>query len=158
LELDEKFGQPIEYAPPMETDFTRSWNTWHGKSASWSDEELVQQPNIPYLEQVSAFERGFMTGLPGFIDKYVPGPVRAIFEAASPVVKPVLKALGVLDFMAEGLERSTGMIAQWQYARETGTEEEFTQNLGAAWKAAHFGWNFAGIDLLATSMDRETGT
>ena len=86
----------------------------------------TQQPNY---QKLSGFEKWVMGALPGFSQSGV-GQALTWFGNTA-----VGKALGVLDFAAEGLERSLGMVSQYNEAVRTNTAGEFWGNLGAAWDA-----------------------
>jgi hypothetical protein len=45
------------------------------------------------------------------------------------------KLLGVLDIMAEGAERVSGLVSQANLASQNGTWDEFTRDINSAWKA-----------------------
>jgi len=91
----------------------------------------VQTPynQKPDYNKLTGFEKWVMGALPGFSQSGA-GKVLAWFGNTA-----LGKALGVLDFAAEGLERGLGVFAQYKEAARTGTTNEFLGNLGAAWEA-----------------------
>jgi hypothetical protein len=55
------------------------------------------------------------------------------------------KALGVLDVFAEGLERTSGFVAQANVAKENGTWNQFMAEIGPAWYAGSLAADFTNL-------------
>ncbi len=101
------------------------------------EEFSVQAPQSEMLNygSLSRIERWVMNGLPGFAE----GGLGQALEWFGGTIAG--KALMAFDIGAEALERTTGVVAQWGWAKMADTEgdeealSDFWNNLGAAWTA-----------------------
>ena len=102
--------------------------------------ELYQR--MEGYDKLTSFEKWMSESLPAGIQKakdamaFLPDPIEnTIYKVGG----GALRVFGtVLDYLGEFTERGSGLVRQWMYAVEDGTEEEFYNNLGNAWRAGSF--------------------
>ncbi len=122
---------------------------------SWQPEP-PKMPNDAYkqmegYEKLTGFERwlgnAFQSSIPKAVEdvkEFLPDPIeKAVFGIGNAAIK----FLGLFDFMEEGIERSSGVIRQYKLARETGTEDDFFNNLGDAWAAGNMFYDISNAPL-----------
>lgn len=124
--------------------------------------EAVEQ--MPNWERLTPSERFIYNRLPGVMDTVsnaVPGGVKTTWERTVGRFdwSWMGKALGVIDVLAEGAERASGFVAQWNEAAEqeragnVGAMAEFQENLGHAWTAGSLAADVTNIPGLKRDED-----
>ncbi len=103
--------------------------------------------SMPNSDKLTPFESWIYERLPGFSQSTV-GKALADFGESW-----VGKALNVVDFAAEGLERTAGFAAQYLEVADKGTLDEFNDNLGAAWNAGSLTYDVTNLPTLARDKD-----
>jgi len=98
--------------------------------------------NTPNYEKLGRTERWVMDRLPGFSEGAI-GKTLKWFGGTW-----AGKALMKLDFMAEGLERGVGFLAQWDEAAKTGTMGQFREELATAWYAGSLIYDVTDVPTL----------
>ena len=117
-----------------------------------------RMPNDAYkdmenYDKLTAIERGmaeaFQTGIPkkvAGLKEFLPDPIEKVVFG---IGNFVIKGLSYLDFMEEGIERSSGLIRQWKLASENDDLDNFYDNLGDAWAAGSMFYDVSQAPIIA---------
>ncbi len=116
--------------PPQGEKFPPNWNNLN------STERWLYTKGLPWVE-----EQGWLDRLENLNESWVG------------------KALQVVDVLAEGVERSVGLIAQYKDAAEKNEVPQFIEDLGTRWQAGSMAYDVMGAPGVAvTSTGLQTYT
>ncbi|KKM25209.1 hypothetical protein LCGC14_1597280, partial [marine sediment metagenome] len=99
--------------------------------------ETAQQ--MPYYSELTGFEQKLYEVLPGFSQSTVGQALAKFSEGWAG------KALGYIDVLAEGAERTSSLAAQFWNANSPEERDELTRNLKSAWYAGGLGADMTNL-------------
>jgi len=150
---DQYKPDPAKYTPDVQIRMPSGRVTTLPRGADWNPQQQSFDPAAYEVEELRGWEsltpteRWLYKKLPSVSESTIFKRLQAFGES------PVGKLLAKFDFLAEGLERTLGIAAQYKQAVETGTEDLFFDNLGAAWRAGSLFYDSAGIPQIRIGSD-----